>query len=533
MLTSTLNKYEIASAGAGPSFNYPYAIHKSTDLTVYVDGDLKATSDGTYPHTVTLAVNKESATVNFTDTSTTAVSGKNIIFERVVDYKQETDLANNSLLDAESLETTLDNIVMQTQQAGLKAAGAIGFDPGIDVAEFHTNVVDATTITLTKANRKLKALAFDANGDITVSVDDIDAQIQAVANSAQAASDSADEASDSEDAALQSKNDAAAELAAFQALYRGASTSTPSNPADGHLWFDTNTGVDLMKVYNATASAWEQLTPTSTNQTNINTVVANTLKTNIGLVAAKEVQIGQLAVLGTAGVDISTVAAIGTAGADVSTVAAITAGDISKVANVDGEVEDVAAIDTEITTLINGTDGTSGTGGTTKNIALVNSVHGKITEVGNLGTSTVVGYMTALNGTNVISHMAALNATGVIADIADVAAVDAEITLLGTPEMAHATTGNLAKLTATGVIGDIETVADSIADVNRYANEYKIATSAPGSPSEGDLWFDSSSNKVFKVYDGTSWKTVTDGQTEAEVTTEATAQAISMAIALG
>ena len=531
MLTSTLNKYEIASAGAGPSFNYPYPIHKATDLTVYVDGALKATSDSTYPHTVTIAVNKQSATVNFTATSTTAVSGKTIIFERVVDYKQETDLANNSLLDAESLETSLDNIVMQTQQAGLKAAGAIGFDPGIDASEFHTNVVDATTITLKKANRKLKALAFDANGDITVSTDDIDAQIQAVANSAAAASASETAAGNSATASAATAADAAAELAAFQALYRGASTSTPSNPADGHLWFDTN--VDVMKVYNATASAWEQLTPTSTNQTNINTVVANTLKTNIGLVAAKEVQIGQLAVLGTAGVDISTVAAIGTAGADVSTVAAITAGDISKVANVDGEVEDVAAIDTEITTLINGTDGTSGTGGTTKNIALVNSVHGKITEVGNLGTSTVVGYMTALNGTNVISHMAALNATGVIADIADVAAVDAEITLLGTPAMAHATTGNLAKLTATGVIGDIETVADSIADVNRYANEYKIATSAPGSPSEGDLWFDSSSNKVFKVYDGTSWKTVTDGQTEAEVTTEATAQAISMAIALG
>ena len=38
---------------------------------------------------------------------------------------------------------------------------------------------------------------------------------------------------------------------------------------------------------------------------------------------------------------------------------------------------------------------------------------------------------------------------------------------------------------------------------------------------------------TFKVHNGTSFATVTEGQSAAEVTTEATAQAISMAIALG
>ena len=72
----------------------------------------------------------------------------------------------------------------------------------------------------------------------------------------------------------------------------------------------------------------------------------------------------------------------------------------------------------------------------------------------------------------------------------------------------------------------------SFADVNRYANEYKIASSEPGSPSEGDMWMDTTNN-VFKVHNGTAFATVTDGQSAAEVTAEATAQAISMAIALG
>ena len=77
--------------------------------------------------------------------------------------------------------------------------------------------------------------------------------------------------------------------------------------------------------------------------------------------------------------------------------------------------------------------------------------------------------------------------------------------------------------------GHINTVSGISGEINRYATEYKIQSTAPGSPSEGHLWFDSSSNKVLKAYNGTSWGSVTDGQTEAEVN----GTAISMAIALG
>ena len=77
--------------------------------------------------------------------------------------------------------------------------------------------------------------------------------------------------------------------------------------------------------------------------------------------------------------------------------------------------------------------------------------------------------------------------------------------------------------------GHINTVSGMDGEINRYATEYKIQSTAPGSPSEGHLWFDSSSNKVLKAYNGTSWGSVTDGQTEAEVN----GTAISMAIALG
>lgn len=51
---------------------------------------------------------------------------------------------------------------------------------------------------------------------------------------------------------------------------------------------------------------------------------------------------------------------------------------------------------------------------------------------------------------------------------------------------------------------DIGTVAASIGDVNKYANTYFISATAPSSPTEGDLWYDSTNN-VMKVYSGSQW----------------------------
>ena len=58
--------------------------------------------------------------------------------------------------------------------------------------------------------------------------------------------------------------------------------------------------------------------------------------------------------------------------------------------------------------------------------------------------------------------------------------------------------------------GNIDTVAASIANVNRYANEYKIASSAPSSPSEGDLWYDTTNNQL-KFYDGSNFIQIASG----------------------
>ena len=48
----------------------------------------------------------------------------------------------------------------------------------------------------------------------------------------------------------------------------------------------------------------------------------------------------------------------------------------------------------------------------------------------------------------------------------------------------------------------------NLSSINSYADTYTISASAPGSPSEGDLWYDSSNN-VLKVHNGSSFVAVT------------------------
>jgi hypothetical protein len=96
-----------------------------------------------------------------------------------------------------------------------------------------------------------------------------------------------------------------------------------------------------------------------------------------------------------------------------------------------------------------------------------------------------------------VTNMATLGASGVVANIASVAGKTTEIGLLGTSAMAHATTGHLVK------------VGGSTAELTRYATEYTIAGSAPGSPQAGHLWSDTGGN-ILKHYNGStsSWDQV-------------------------
>jgi len=113
----------------------------------------------------------------------------------------------------------------------------------------------------------------------------------------------ASEAASSATAAASSATSAAASYDNFDDRYLGAKSSDPSADNDGDslvtgaLYFNTSNNV--MMVY--TGSAWVRTTPTSSDQTNINTLSASAVVTDMGLLATTDV-IADMALLATSDV---------------------------------------------------------------------------------------------------------------------------------------------------------------------------------------------------------------------------------------
>ena len=101
------------------------------------------------------------------------------------------------------------------------------------------------------------------------------------------------------------------------------------------------------------------------------------------------------------------------------------------------------------------------------------------------------------------SASGATNITTVADDITNVNTVAGSISNVNT------VAGSISNVNTTaGSISNVNTVSGSISDVNRYANEYKITSSAPSSPSAGDLWYSTTAN-VLNYYTGGSWVGIT------------------------
>ena len=161
---------------------------------------------------------------------------------------------------------------------------------------------------------------------------------------------------------------------------------------------------------------------------------------------------------------------------------------------------------------------------TTNNVMMVYDA-GTTTWLRTTPTTTEQGHINTVSGissdVSTVSGISA-NVTTVAGISSDVTSVAGDATDIGVVAGAISPTDNVGTVatnvasvnttagsisnvnTTAGSITNVNTVAASIADVNRYANEYTISASAPGSPSEGDLWYDETNN-VLKYYNGTAW----------------------------
>jgi len=116
----------------------------------------------------TVVISGTTATVTFLVAPPNTVK---ILLLREVPFEQNTDLLNNSLIEAESLESQLDLIVNQTQQLKNQTARDLRLSNNLTATDATETAV---TLNVTSANRASKSLKFDASGNLAVTDIDID-----------------------------------------------------------------------------------------------------------------------------------------------------------------------------------------------------------------------------------------------------------------------------------------------------------------------------------------------------------------------
>jgi len=197
--------------------------------------------------------------------------------------------------------------------------------------------------------------------------------------------------------------------------------------------------------------------------------------------------------------------------ADVSTVAALSSSNLNTVATNIGSVQTVATNITKVVAVANDL---------TEAISEIETVAGDLNEAVS-EIEVVAGAITNVNlvGTNIASVN---TVASISSDVTAVALIESSIASIA----ASAATTNInivaADLNGSNNIGsvagaitnintvatnsaDITTVAGNISSVSSFANKYEVSGSTPSGPTEGLLWFDTSTDTM-KVYNGSSFQ---------------------------
>ncbi|MDA9796203.1 hypothetical protein N9B93_01155 [Candidatus Pelagibacter ubique] len=154
-----------------------------------------------------------------------------------------------------------------------------------------TNAANSATAAATSATNAATSETNAATSETNAATSESNASTSET-NAATSATNSANSAT----ASASSASAAAATFDLFDDAYLGAKATNPTLDNDGDalqdgaLYFDTTN--DVMKVYDLGTTTWYQLTPTVSNQTNINAVNANSA--NINAVAANETNINNV-----------------------------------------------------------------------------------------------------------------------------------------------------------------------------------------------------------------------------------------------
>jgi hypothetical protein len=416
----------------------------STEFTV--DAATRANKILAFDANGEIAVTQELGTYTGNWAASTSYSARDIV----------KDTTTNNIFIANTAHTSSGSLPLTTNTDSAK------WDLLVDAASATASASAAATSATNSAN-SATASANSASAAASSESNAATSESNA-ATSASNASTSATNASNSATAAANSASAAEAYADNFDDAYLGAKASNPSvdndgDPLDdGALYFDTTNNV--MKVYDLGTTTWYQLTPTVSNQTNIN--IVSGISSEVQTVAGDSA-------------DIQTVASDS---ADIQTLADIEDGTVATNA-----VSNAGNNSTNITTVAGQISPTNNIATVASANANIASVAGQISPTNNIATvaganASITTVANNLNGANTIGTVAGLNS---------------EISALGP------------------IAVDITTAATNVTDISNFADVY-VGPSATAPTTRvdtsalqvGDLYFDTATNTM-KVYSSGGW----------------------------
>ena len=137
-----------------------------------------------------------------------------------------------------------------------------------------------------------------------------------------------------------------------------------------------------------------------------------------------------------------------------------------------------------------------------------------INDINLLATSDIVSDLNALATSDIISDLNTLATSDIVSDVNTLATSDivTDLNLLATSDFVSdlntlATSGNVTAINnVSGSIANVNTAATALNEITSFNDLFSVGSSAPSSPSEGDLWYDTS-NSSLKVYVGSTFQT--------------------------
>lgn len=266
---------------------------------------------------------------------------------------------------------------------------------------------------------------------------------------------------------------------------------------DAQDWAEKTSGPVTGTSYSS--KYWATSTPVTTVATNISDV--QTVATDIANVNTVAADLAGYDTTGTVAANITDVNTVAGIDSDVSTVAGISS-DVTTVATYAANVTTVASDIQAVVTAANDlNEAVSEIDTVANSIANVNTVGTNIANVNTVGgissnVTTVAGIssdVTAVAGNNANVTTVA----GISGNVTTVAGISGNVTTVA---------GDSADIQALAAItSDVSTAAASITEITDFNDRFTASATAPASPQNGDLWYDTA-NSSLKIYVNTSWQ---------------------------